>query len=167
MHFPQLCVFADAGQDSAGLAPQLQAALLGMLGKPVHEFVHVDVGEKLAALGLDKFFPVEAWPPQNAVRELATRLKSRSKHGEKNVFLAVDLHKFLPNFCPDFAPVTCQSAEPAESRASKAFQRKLELPAWLMAWEGYSLAASVLGQVDILHELCLMSISVCVGMCIR
>ena len=45
---------------AAELAPQLQAALLGMIGKPVQEFVHVDVGEKLAELGLDKFFPVEA-----------------------------------------------------------------------------------------------------------
>ena len=55
-----LCGIAGAGKCSAELAPQLQAALLGLIGKPVHEFVHVDVGEKLAELGLDKFFPVEA-----------------------------------------------------------------------------------------------------------
>ena len=60
--------------------------------------------------------------------------------------------RFLPNFCPDFAPVACQSelaptAETAEPKGGKAFQRKLELPAWLMAWDGYSLAASVLRQV--------------------
>ena len=58
----------------------------------------------------------------------------------------------MPNFCPDFAPVACPSelapaAETVEPKSGKGFQRKLEFPAWLMAWDGYSLAASVLGQV--------------------
>ena len=43
---------------------------------------------------LVSMFLSQAWPPQNAVRELASRLKSRAKHGEKNIFLAVDLRKF-------------------------------------------------------------------------
>ena len=37
----------------------LQAYLLGLSGKPTRELVNVDLGEKLAALGLAKFFPVE------------------------------------------------------------------------------------------------------------
>ena len=77
-----------------------------------------------------------------------------------------DLHgRFLPIFCPDFAPVACPSelgpaAEAAESKSGKGFQRKLEFPAWLMAWDGYSLAASVLGQVRVVlaHASCLAGI---------
>ena len=37
----------------------LQAYFLGLTGKPTRELVNVDLGEKLASLGLAKFFPVE------------------------------------------------------------------------------------------------------------
>ena len=36
---------------------------------------------------------LKAWPPINAVRELATKLKARTKHGELNVFLFAELKK--------------------------------------------------------------------------
>ena len=91
----------------------LQAVLLGFAGKPVQELVSVDLGAKLAELGLANFFPhevgslllllcpawkvpkfcLQAWPDVNAVRELATKLKIRTKNGEKNPFLVVDLRK--------------------------------------------------------------------------
>ena len=37
----------------------LQKALLGLIGKPVKELVHVDFCEKLKGLGLEAHFPAE------------------------------------------------------------------------------------------------------------
>ena len=37
----------------------------------------------------------QAWPPINAVRELATKLKTRVKSGEKNVFLVAELRNYV------------------------------------------------------------------------
>ena len=37
----------------------LQKALLGLIGKPVKELVHVDFCEKLKGLGLDTHLPTE------------------------------------------------------------------------------------------------------------
>ena len=83
------------------------------------------------------------------------------------VAFSLSLHgRFLPDFCPDFALVACPSelapaAETVESKSGKGFQRKLEFSAWLMAWDGYTLAASVLGQVCVVcfvHASCLAGI---------
>ena len=74
------------------------------------EFEHVDLGAKLKGLGLDKLFPprvcvpfssscvlhvvsLQAWPPIMAVRELATKIKSRAKQGDPGAFVAADLKK--------------------------------------------------------------------------
>jgi len=78
--------FAGACKGIEDFAPQLQAALLGALGKPVQEVVHVDIGEKLVELGLDKFFPVEAgaprpFPPPPALSRLAPHLHPASPLG--------------------------------------------------------------------------------------
>ena len=37
----------------------LQEALMGMIGKPTKKLVHVDFAEKLAEIGLAKYFPHE------------------------------------------------------------------------------------------------------------
>ena len=57
------------------------------------DFVHVDMGQRLAELGLVATFPSEAWPPHNAVRELATKIKRESKGSGTEFFIAADLRK--------------------------------------------------------------------------
>ena len=55
----------------------------------------------------------EAWPPLNAVRELATQLKKLRKGRESDSdfspFVAVDLAKFLPDDFAEFKPVRLDS----------------------------------------------------------
>ena len=53
--------FVIAGGGNNDVGTQLQAALLSMCGKPVRELAHVDLGEKLAELGLARHFPDEVW----------------------------------------------------------------------------------------------------------
>ena len=45
------------------------------------------------------FFASQAWPPVNAVRELATRLKEKAKQGETCTFIDVDLKKCVYDGC--------------------------------------------------------------------
>ena len=78
---------------SSGNSSDVQAALLCLLGKPAKELVHVDMTAKMNSLGLTKFFPSDAWPPHNAVRETATKIRSRVKQGEEKPFVFVDLRK--------------------------------------------------------------------------
>ena len=82
-----------AGGSSNGSSADVQVALLCLLGKPAKELVHVDMTEKMTSLGLAKFFPSDAWPPHNAVRETATKIRSRVKQGEEKPFVFVDLRK--------------------------------------------------------------------------
>ena len=79
------------------------------------------------------------------MRELATKLKSRTKHGEKNVFVSVELDKFLPCYCPEAraVPLTVDGAGEGKDRKNL---RRLEFALWGMAWEGYALAAAALEQ---------------------
>ena len=49
------------GGENNDVGTQLQAALLSLCGKPVRELAHVDLGEKLAELGLARHFPDEVW----------------------------------------------------------------------------------------------------------
>ena len=78
---------------SSGNSSDVQAALLCLLGKPAKELVHVDMTAKMNSLGLTKYFPSDAWPPHNAVRETATKIRSRVKQGEEKPFVFVDLRK--------------------------------------------------------------------------
>ena len=55
MQFAVLFVRGAGGMESN----DLQKALLGLIGKPVKELVHVDFCEKLKGLGLDAHFPAE------------------------------------------------------------------------------------------------------------
>ena len=83
---------------------RLQCALLSALGKPRVELIQVDVGASLAKLGLASFLPVDVWPPTNAVRELATKIKTRKKLGEEHVFVFAELKKFV---VPEHWPAMC------------------------------------------------------------
>ena len=62
--------------------------------KPVWE--EVDFEGSLQRLQLDKFHPAETWPPHNAVRELATKVKAMSKAADDKAwkpFVAAELKK--------------------------------------------------------------------------
>lgn len=78
--------------------------MLSALGKPRVELIQVDVGASLAKLGLASFLPVDVWPPTNAVRELATKIKTRKKLGEEHVFVFAELKKFV---VPEHWPAMC------------------------------------------------------------
>ena len=82
---------AVAPASSGAAADIMQEALLHLIGKPVRKWVHVDVQEKLEKLGLKEHFPVEVLPPTNAMRKLATAVKTRSEKGEKNPLIFVNL----------------------------------------------------------------------------
>ena len=44
---------------TGGVDNAVQEALLNFIGKPTRELEQVDLGSKLASLGLDRIFPVE------------------------------------------------------------------------------------------------------------
>ena len=90
---PQACGFFFADGISSGSSTDVQAALLCLSGKPAKEFVHVDIIEKMNSLGLAKRFPSDAWPPHNALRETATKIRPRVKQGEGKPFVYVDLRR--------------------------------------------------------------------------
>ena len=97
----------------------LQKALANVLGSvgAKKELECVDMHERLSALGLAKFFPVEAWPVRSPltfpfrraptcvwcccgrgqaalpVRELATKLRAQRKHNPK-AFVFCELKKY-------------------------------------------------------------------------
>ena len=72
---------------------KFEQALLRLMGKEKDEAVHIDSAEKMGQLELAKHIPSEVWPPPNAVRELASRLKKLCKHGMVRPFVFADLRK--------------------------------------------------------------------------
>ena len=50
-------------------------AMIKAFSKKKHEMVEVDLEAELKSLGLDRAFAPSQWPPLNATRELATKLK--------------------------------------------------------------------------------------------
>ena len=67
--------------------------MLAAMGKEVKEFCQVDFNKRLTELNLIGSFPPCTWPPNNAVRETATRISKLKKEGAAKPFVAVDLHK--------------------------------------------------------------------------
>eukprot|EP00973_Karenia_brevis_P064743 8994338-Karenia_brevis.AAC.1 len=82
----------------------------------------------------------------NAVRELATRLKTKGRQGESGIFLFVDLKMFLPQTCTDRTLVHID--ENGSIKSKNKSDRRLELHWWLAAWDRYALAAHALGQMQ-------------------
>ena len=77
-------------------------------------------------------FPMEAWPPTAAVRELATRVKASKKDGVEHPFVHMDLKKFLPPYFREHAPATVEDLDkPAGNKGNK----RLDLSTWLIAWD--------------------------------
>ncbi len=151
---------------------KLQSALMAVLGKAKKEMVPVDLSSMLRQQGLDLYFPTEAWPPTAAVRELATKIKTLEKGGgSANPYVYCDLKKcvfpcmwcrlvlcvrcscrFLPPFCPEHLPVVLsledeKGADDKETK-KKASTRRLEVAAWMLAWDRYSLGAAALEQMS-------------------
>ena len=91
---------------------KLCEALKEALGKP-RDWETVDVGKRLGKIqgSLEKFLPVESWPPTLAVgqsldkgpfdarvaqvRKLATQVKALVKKGVSNGFVFVDLAEYV------------------------------------------------------------------------
>jgi len=84
---------------ACALFHRVQFALRRIAGKPVKEFVHVDMAQKMAELRLDTLFPAAAWPGTNAVRELATRVKALKRGAPERLlepFVCAELKKCVP-----------------------------------------------------------------------
>ena len=88
---------------------------------------------------------------------MATKLNEYTKRHEPVPFLMADLKKFLPPFCPEHVAVTLEaSVDSGGAARPKELARKLEFPSWLVAWDRYSLAATILDQMTfsqtVLHK---------------
>lgn len=94
----------------------IEKALFKMAGvkQTECEKVHVDVASELEKLGLHWVFPDEFWPSVELVSELATKLKAlRKKCGHDQIFVQVDLKKFVPSYLTDFAALPRGEDKPA------------------------------------------------------
>ena len=72
---------------------RLVEALLQATSKKPAAMEHVNIAAELAKLGLDAFFPISVWPPTNAVRKLATKMRRLMKAGVVRPFIAVELRE--------------------------------------------------------------------------
>ena len=80
----------------------------------------------------------------NAVHDLATRMKkARKESGDESwvPWIPFELKRFLPD-C--FAEHVVTHFEVEDDKQPKAGSRRLELSAWLAAWDGCGLACVVL-----------------------
>ena len=100
------------------------------------------------------------------MRELATCIRKLEKAGSPKPYVAVDLRKyiasqllarpcnygapflctsrFLPPFCSEHVAVRLPEAE---NRQPPKIKTELAIHTWLAAWDSYSLAAAMLGQM--------------------
>ena len=123
--------------------------------KPTWDQVNLE--KRLEELGLAMFFPEEVfpfhvvgdwfvlcicfavkagWPQMNAVHELSYRMKKavRESGDSKWVpWVPFEIKKFLPDSFPDYLVVNFEVADDSQPKANS---RRLELAAWLAAWDG-------------------------------
>ena len=78
---------------NGGCEDRLVEALLLATSKKPAAMEHVNIAAELAKLGLDAFFPIAVWPPTNAVRKLATKMRRLMKAGVARPFIAVELRE--------------------------------------------------------------------------
>ena len=78
---------------NGGCEDRLVEALLQATSKKPAAMEHVNIAAELAKLGLDVFFPITVWPPTNAVRKLATKMRRLMKAGVARPFIAVELRE--------------------------------------------------------------------------
>eukprot|EP00973_Karenia_brevis_P094343 12422004-Karenia_brevis.AAC.1 len=84
------------------------------------------------------------WPPVNAMRELATKLRERERKGEAGLYMYVDLKKFVPNFYYEFTPVLVDDNNRTTSKSKS--DRRLDFAWWQPAFDRYALGAAILDQ---------------------
>jgi hypothetical protein len=143
--FPVVQVAPPAGAAVAGLGQlDLQQAFLKVLGQRSlkQQLDEFDMAKEMHRTGLAAFFPVDCWPPLNAVRELVTIRRKDNKP-----FVCSDLGKFLPNYVPDFIPVTLEPESEHSRSKDKAKVKMLEFTKWQMVWQGYAIASALVGQL--------------------
>ena len=83
------------------------------------------------------------------VRDLATKVRTLKKSGEKKPFVCVDLPKFLPPSCMKHVALTAtgetkeekQGHGSAQSNKGKGLRLPMEL--WLVAWDRMALAGEM------------------------
>eukprot|EP00973_Karenia_brevis_P034411 4746674-Karenia_brevis.AAC.1 len=73
-------------EEADDIQSSMENALRKVMGKSTKDLACVDLRGGLEELGLEKLFPQTVWPPVNAMRELATKLKEREKRGETGLF---------------------------------------------------------------------------------
>ena len=139
----------DPAQKEDGFSPEdalLQANLLRVLGPQKKKIEEVDLAEAMKATGLSRLFHIDQWPDSGAVRELATQMK-------KQKFVACDLHKFFPSFCPEGVRVVVDDESktgidivPNVGPKGRPVKR-MDLVLWQMAWDRFALAAAMLKMV--------------------
>ena len=117
--------------------------------------MQVNLEQRLNELNLAEFFPEEVglfvclsvavrgmrraqagWPQINAVHELATRRKKAQKDAGDSTWepwVAFEIKRFLPDCFPEHLLVHFEAEEEKQPKASS---RRLELSAWLAAWDG-------------------------------
>lgn len=72
---------------------RLVEALLQATTKRPTALEHIDMYKEMAQLNLDAHFPIASWPPTNATRKLATKMRRLVKAGVPRPFIAVDLRE--------------------------------------------------------------------------
>ncbi len=161
----------------------LQAAFLKMMGKaaPV-KWETVDMAKRQRELRLDTHFPVELWPSSAATRKLATKFKTASRGDPSfNPCVWCDLKEFLPPCFPEHQVVHLEeradgTADNRDSGKTAQQSRRLEVAAWMAAWDRFALAATVIGfmsfdvammhKANVIEVLALVSVRVtCCSAC--
>ena len=74
---------------------RLVEALLQATNKKPAALEHVNISAELGKLGLDAFFPIASWPPMNAVRKLATKMRRLLKAGLRSLSLQLNCESEL------------------------------------------------------------------------
>ena len=110
--------------------------------------VHIDMLKVLSDLGLAAHFPTDLWPQANAVRKLATRIKTLKCLGQEQVFVYSDMREFLPAACAEYQPVWLDSDGTASESGKIKSNSRLDFAWWLLAWDRYALAAAATGQMS-------------------
>ena len=82
-------------------------ALMGLLGGSKQKVISVDMMQELEDVGLDTHFPVQTWPPADAVTQLATWLRTAKKYKGDKAFVYVDLKRYVELLRRVIVPTCC------------------------------------------------------------
>jgi hypothetical protein len=139
-------VAQPGGVDTAVLQTALAQALGSVIAARVEPTPQVDYEGRLRELGLEPHFPEAVWPPANAAREVVFKVAQLKRRGVRKPFFNADLKKFLHSSSAE-ALVVLESDD-GTFGAEAAAGRRLELAVWLVAWDGYAIAAACIDQMS-------------------